>query len=69
MGELKLITGGYEDDAHALLCEADEMGFETIVIIGIRGDDALIRRSRTMSRSKLLGLIELAKHEILCEDD
>lgn len=49
------------DEARAVLKEAIECGFETVLIIGIKGDKVSFKASPCMEVTHKLGMIELAK--------
>ena len=63
--KLELINGRYTRDAAGLLTDAVLLDYETVVIIGLKDGAAHIHCSDNLSRLKLLGAIEQAKHHIL----
>lgn len=67
MTNIKLLKSNYEEDANALLIESQAMGFETVVVVGIKDGMSYIRRSRLVSTTQLLGALEEAKWHILSE--
>jgi len=52
-------------DAIALLEEAAGMGFEAVVIVGLKGTTVHTRKSKSMHTLALLGALELAKNSIV----
>ena len=66
--KLELINGHYTRDAAELLTDAVLKDYETVVIIGLKDGHAHIQCSDKMSRLKLLGAIEQAKHYILSDE-
>ena len=55
-------------DACDLLFEAQQQGFESVIILGFRDGGFCIRSSEMIDRLKLLGALERAKHHILSMD-
>ena len=52
-------------DARALLLEAADKGFETVVVVGIVDGRTWTQRSKTANVLEFLGALELAKSETL----
>ena len=63
--ELKLMPKPLERSVEATLDEAKAHGFETVIIIGIKGPRSEIASSRwRLTRMELLGVLEYAKQHV-----
>ena len=49
------------EDARKLLREAEELGFEFVIILGCKGDKVHITHSTALDCVKKIGMIEAAK--------
>jgi hypothetical protein len=55
---------GYQQDAEEVLQQALEEGFESIIILGLKGDCMHIKSSKQFSTLKTLGALEAAKMQL-----
>lgn len=53
------------DDVNEILEDAFQAEFEEVVVVGIRGQDVMIWHSATISRARVIGLLEMAKYDLL----
>lgn len=67
MGELSILTTPKNqaiEDARLVLEEAMGKGFEALVVVGLKGGNAHVCKSKSLDTISLVGAIELAKHTI-----
>ncbi len=57
----------YKDSAKEVLTEAIDLDFDSVVVIGFRGDEVSTRYSAHTSFVKVVGAIEQAKYVMLSQ--
>lgn len=67
MRAIKSITETNREDAKALLCEASEKGFDSVIVFGFRYKDHTfsVQSSKIHQRLELLGALREAEHHII----
>ena len=65
MAEIRSIKSGYEDDANLLLEQAQNRGFEAVMVVGFKGDEVMTSYSKAISRVRFLGALEEMKFRYL----
>lgn len=67
MKVLKSISQTNQEDAKALLLEASEQGFDSVIILGFRHKDhtVAIRSSKLHQRLEVLGALREAEHHLI----
>lgn len=54
-----------KDDAEDLLKECLSMGFDQVMIVGVKNNAVSLRHSRSMDVMKLLGALSAAKYHVM----
>lgn len=68
MTTLELLTSNKDEairNALEVLKEAAGMGFEAVVVVGIKNGQAFTCKSKSLDTLSLVGAVEFAKHAIL----
>ena len=63
--DIKTDKAKYIEDATDVLKNAEEVGFEHVVVVGYKDEAIHIKNSAYMHRSKVIGALEIAKHHLL----
>jgi hypothetical protein len=65
MPKIVAIDKQYNDDARALLDEAQKENFDFVCIIGSKEDSLYFKTSKTRDVYKMLGMIEMLKSVVI----
>jgi len=58
------IPNGYKDDARAVLQEAAEMGFDSVIVFGLKDGEIHVNSSANVSRLEMIGALAAAQSRV-----